>query len=182
MQLRNNAAAAQANAMMPVLQQYRDLLNDPEYQRLSAGYWSYIEPDASKPASAGLGCGANFRNLDAMMWVDAPNKPGDPATFMGMDVPAPKKPKQVQIAIHTKSDEGVSRLPAMNFRTGKDKDALGTLTIFAPDLASLLEGFEDKEEFTIELDVKRVYSLAYHDGHAMKAHMQRCDAARSNTQ
>ena len=50
MQARTDAATAQVNALHGIVQRQQELLNDPEYQRLRAGYWELPDQDQVRHA------------------------------------------------------------------------------------------------------------------------------------
>lgn len=166
-----DGANAQVALMRMAIEDQQKLANDPQYQRLRKGYWEFGEPSKS-----GVGCSATFRSLTGMISVvgKTENVAFPVSLFTGVDIPAPKKPKQVRIDIE-QDGQKIKGYPALNVTLSPG--APGTIAVPAADMAQLLAGIKDSETLKFSLDGKPIYENTYHGGDAMKARFQRCTLA-----
>lgn len=155
-----------------------ELMNDPEYRKLKAGYWDFGK--ISSGDDGNIACRAVFKSLTGMIGIIAPIRAGEPALLLltGVDVPAPAKPVEIKVNMRQKGPDAVG-MPFVNLTAGENQP--GTLVTAAPHLSDLLMGMADVEDFSAMIGNKRVYEMRYQDGNTMKAYLQQCvNANRSD--
>jgi hypothetical protein len=179
---REDPATAAANAMVELgrlqaqrLQELSKLQQDPEFQKMAKGYWTYFY-DTKDPKS-GKHCMALFQNLEGAVQLTGPGTTykGAMLTLLGLNIPKPAQPTPVKATLD-QGDGKPQTLTAMNYTVGQN--TVGAIAFAIPSIQAMTDSMEDKSTFKVSVGGKQVVDTFFRDGLKARDRLRLCASGR----
>ena len=167
------------NAKQAVAASKEDLLKSDHHKKFTDGYWEFFQ--ANSAAKPGEYCTAMFMRKEMSVAILGPGGDYRGALMMFMpltenaDFPKSKQPRVLKVTLGQAKDEPVT-VGVFNFAVGQWD---GPAIAFAvPTIEAALAGVEEKLDFRLDYEGKRIGEIEWHSGMAARDSLKKCLAAK----
>lgn len=146
---------------------------EARYQRWLNGTWDFFQ--SREPAEPGEFCAALFQGPQGMITLSGFDHSWDGALLMftGEDVPKPRSFREITATL-TQTGEAPAVVRVYNYARDPRMNTLGTLVFAVPTMEAALLGVTDEQEFTISIEGRQVFRMAWKDGLSAVQELRKC--------
>jgi len=151
--------------------------NDPRRAKVEKGFWQFFQ--GKSDAKPGEFCTAVYWQKDKMISVSGPGGEykgailGFVALIPEQSFPRPDDPKERQKVKVTlvQGNDPPATVTAFNSTIGGFADQI---QFVVPTIEAMMEGMEDKYNFRIDYEGKKIFELEWHSAHTARDMLKKC--------
>lgn len=172
-----STAKKEINAKEAIDKSKDRVLNDPKRAKVEKGFWQFFQGKSG--AKPGEFCTAVYWQKDKMISISGPGGEykGAMLSFVALipeqSFPHPDDPKErqkVKVTLVQGNDPPVT-VTAFNSTIGGFADQI---QFVVPTIEAAIEGTEDKLNFRIDYEGKKIFELEWHSGLAARDMLKKC--------